>query len=431
MPNQRALEQAAGRCGRQGQPGSVNIYHSKDDYYFMSKAFDIKEHNLWITQNKLVEYLHNQYSFLFKGKGENRIPDIELPSCIPIDNVLEICSFKIIRVQNIFTENKEIKILDYILDMVKITWGLLFNELTKDDECEKLSYCETKLNEYLNYLKKYIPFIINECKKKLENQKNIFEKVFGTVKFAAYGLSMVFCPQFTPFIMGGINIGKELIDALINDETINWKKVFVKGGEGAFEGLPLKSVVTKGITNIVVTPLFEFTEAKIDGKDYNLLQGVNRKILDQCSVMITHGLSKNIEKPVKEALKDISFTNEGLKKMIEKFNKLGDKKLLKKINEEIKNFSRNLVHSYQEENVRLQLYTTVRMLDEATGSSLIGNSDIEEEIFDNTLKKAYKKTVNDFRGKKHNKKNNNSSNNDINKGLMDIKNSNYNYKIFD
>ncbi len=165
MPNQRALEQAAGRCGRQGQPGSVNIYNSEDDYYFMSKAFDIREHNLWITQNKLVEYLHNQYSFLFKGKGENRIPDIELPSCIPIDNVLEICSFKIIRVQNIFTENKGIKILDYILDMVKITWGLLFNELTKDDECEKLSYCETKLNEYLNYLKKYIPFIINECQK--------------------------------------------------------------------------------------------------------------------------------------------------------------------------------------------------------------------------------------------------------------------------
>ena len=53
------------------------------------------------------------------------------------------------------------------------------------------------------------------------------------------------------------------------------------------------------------------------------------------------------------------------------------------------------------------------------------------EILDNTEKKTYKKTVNDFRGKKYNRKNNNSSNNDINKGLMDIKNSNYNYKIFD
>ena len=216
----------------------------------------------------------------------------------------------------------------------------------------------------------------------------MFEIIFGTVKFVAYGLSMVFCPEFTPFIMGGINIGKEIIEALMKDEKINWAKVFVKFGEGALEGLPIKSVAAKGIINIVATPLFEFAEAKIDGKDYNLSQGVNRKLLDICSEIITRRLSKNVEKPVKEVLKDISFTNEGLKKMIEKFNKLGDKKLLKKINEEIKNFSRNLVHSYQEENVRLQLYTTVRMLDEATGSSLIGNSDIEDELYENTAKKS-------------------------------------------
>ena len=48
MSNQRVLEQAAGRYWRQGQPGTVNIYFSKSDFYFMSKPFDIKEHNLWI-----------------------------------------------------------------------------------------------------------------------------------------------------------------------------------------------------------------------------------------------------------------------------------------------------------------------------------------------------------------------------------------------
>ncbi len=42
----------------------------------MSKVFDIKEHNLWITQNKLVEYLHNNNSYLFEGKGVFRIFDI-------------------------------------------------------------------------------------------------------------------------------------------------------------------------------------------------------------------------------------------------------------------------------------------------------------------------------------------------------------------
>ncbi len=48
MSNQRVLEKAAGRCGKQGQPGTVNIYFSKGNFYFMSKPFYIKEHNLWI-----------------------------------------------------------------------------------------------------------------------------------------------------------------------------------------------------------------------------------------------------------------------------------------------------------------------------------------------------------------------------------------------
>ncbi len=47
MKNQSALEQAAGRCGRQGQPGNVNIYCSDSDYYSASKPFDKIYHNLW------------------------------------------------------------------------------------------------------------------------------------------------------------------------------------------------------------------------------------------------------------------------------------------------------------------------------------------------------------------------------------------------
>ena len=121
MPNQRALEQAAGRCGRQGQPGSVNIYCSNDDYYLMSKAFDIHEHNLWLIQNILVEYLHKQYAFLFEGKGKYRIPDIELPCCIPIPDVFTICLSTISKSEGLCEENREEKYLDYLMDMIKLT----------------------------------------------------------------------------------------------------------------------------------------------------------------------------------------------------------------------------------------------------------------------------------------------------------------------
>ena len=60
--------------------GTVNIYFSKGDFYLLSKPFDIKEHNLWNIQGELVKYLHNNLGFLFQGKGEFRIPDIQLPS---------------------------------------------------------------------------------------------------------------------------------------------------------------------------------------------------------------------------------------------------------------------------------------------------------------------------------------------------------------
>ena len=57
----------------------------------MSKAFNIKEHNLWITQNKLVEYYDYNHSYLFEGKGVFRIPDIEIPCCMLITDVLKMC----------------------------------------------------------------------------------------------------------------------------------------------------------------------------------------------------------------------------------------------------------------------------------------------------------------------------------------------------
>jgi hypothetical protein len=49
--------------------------------------------------------------------------------------VLEICTFKFSK-----CINKNGKILDYLLDIIKIIWGLFFNELTKDEKYIEISY---------------------------------------------------------------------------------------------------------------------------------------------------------------------------------------------------------------------------------------------------------------------------------------------------
>ena len=51
------------------------------------------------------------------------------------------------------------------MDMIKITWGLYFNDLTNDNKCENFEYCQKKLIEYLNYLNENIQKIINKQKK--------------------------------------------------------------------------------------------------------------------------------------------------------------------------------------------------------------------------------------------------------------------------
>ncbi len=61
----------------------------------MSNAFNIKEHNIWITQKKLVEYLIISILFFLKEKNNIKFLSNELPYCILINDVLELWNVKI------------------------------------------------------------------------------------------------------------------------------------------------------------------------------------------------------------------------------------------------------------------------------------------------------------------------------------------------
>ena len=77
-----------------------------------------------------------------------------------------------------------------------------------------------------------------------------------------------------------------------------------------------------------------------------------------------------------------------LKTIVEKFIKFEYKILWKKIINEMKDCVKNIYKSYQNEPERVNLYLISRMIYEETGYFLIGNSNIEYELFENTLLKT-------------------------------------------
>ena len=405
MPNQRALEQAAGRCGRQGQPGSVNIYISEEDYYLASKAFDIKEHNLWIIQNKFVEYLHQNHEFLFKGTGSYKIPNLEIPFCTQISNVFKICAFHVANTASFFNfedkTRKHYKALNFLMDMITITWGLFFNELTNDDECEKLEYCENKLKEYLNCLVEYLPKNINDLdeetnylKKKLLPYNKLKALAIGAVILVAAGFSAFYFPQALPsLVFGTIEIKEDLLDALKNNEEINWKRVFTRFTHGCVDGIAIRfGLKGKALCDLVISPIFEKIEAEIDGKEYDIPKETFNKLINIASGNIASKMMKYLDHPCKDIFKKIcdkgifkgmSCDNRNIQKVAGYFYK--NKNLVEGIhkiaNFYSENLMKNMISNKISKDMFLQYDSFCGFMNHLTKRHLLSPSNIEKDIF--------------------------------------------------
>ena len=405
MPNQRALEQAAGRCGRQGQPGSCNIYVSEYDYYIISKPFDKKEHNLWIIQNELVNYLHTYNAFLFDGKGEFFIQQLEFPCNSSLENIFKISAYRISN-EKIFDEDEEDeeknkkkeKITDLLMHMIKMSWGLLFNELTGDSKCEDLNYCKTKFNTYLKELEIYIPKNIKNVNDELEHLKKLFNKfnwgdvlIIGAITIALIGLSVAFFPEALPSLaFGTIAITKDILTAMNNDEKINWGKIFVSFSRGCLDGLIASKLGPAGniIGSVILNPVEEFLKAKIDGKDYDL-----KDCLNDAKSGLFEGVSAEIGgKLAKPFLKDFknfvdwklynlnASNNEIISNFAKKISK--NDTLMKDIHKTSEIISENLYSNRVNDIFEATDSAVVEFYNKMSQNNLILNSKIENRIFE-------------------------------------------------
>lgn len=230
MPNKRALEQAIGRAGRQGQPGSALILLSKWDRFIKYKKVDKTQNNLFKLQNYFSAFLKDTYHF---NKSNDKIyHDIEYPLCAEIDEILEISSFKIFQQDNSF---------DYVKNALLQAWAYLFIQLSLDEKAENFSYCYHIYLNFINSIRKYYKNNDKELKEYINSRK---PKLSGELLFKGALIIGIFatsfiCPPASMglgaklLICGGVEAVSSILTQLYCGEKIDWKEVFVEGAVGA------------------------------------------------------------------------------------------------------------------------------------------------------------------------------------------------------
>ena len=91
MKNSRCLEQALGRCGRQGQPGTATVYIDPIDKYQLSGDFDEKQEWLMKLQENFSNYLRTgTYKWIYEVPMMFPMPrNIKFPFGISQENLMK------------------------------------------------------------------------------------------------------------------------------------------------------------------------------------------------------------------------------------------------------------------------------------------------------------------------------------------------------
>ena len=128
MENERDFWKYVGRCGRQGQPGSVTQYVSNNDFYYSTKDFDPNFENLLKLQNNFANYLKTNWDWLFKFPHSYGA-DVNLTFNMSIDKMLSVY---IKCIPNIEVNKEPGTLSIYYMDMILEAWGLFYSKVEEN-----------------------------------------------------------------------------------------------------------------------------------------------------------------------------------------------------------------------------------------------------------------------------------------------------------
>ena len=295
MENERVFWQCVGRCGRQGQPGSVTEYISENDKYYDSRDFDQKYENLSKLQNKFAQFLRTKWSWIYKYESSYGL-NVQIPFGCSIDKMIGIYINKTAMVNP--RENPDI-LTGYYRSMILLAWGMFYTNISEN--LENYSSYEQMEEEYNNnfmsQLTKWIPEDCDSLIKANISISNEMIKRIDWIEVILFGLDIVdiIATFGAPEVKIGITIfknGLTVLNNLLNGRQINWFEILKETGLSLLNlktvskfTLPVEKIFKNGkLMNFGIKQINRFIEfnKRIDNKLLGrLVKGIGKDIWDR------------------------------------------------------------------------------------------------------------------------------------------------------